>query len=440
MARVSTPTTHSRRRAAGIAAAGLLLLAACADDGNDSQATTTVNTAPTVPAPTVTNETATTDTAGTDGTAAPSTTATPTSTTPLAAASIRLEPVVSGIDRPVDVAWRDADPALYVVSQSGLVVPVTDGAAGAPVLDIQRQVSTGNEQGLLGLAFHPFEPYAYVDYTDTSGNTVIAEYAVGADGVFDASSARVVLTVEQPYENHNGGDLAFGPDGMLYISLGDGGAAADPLRTSLNTGVLLGKLLRIDPRPAGTASYGIPADNPFVGVDGARGEVWSYGLRNPWRFSFDPATGDLWIGDVGQGDWEEIDVARDDVIGAGGGVNFGWSAWEGTHRYNDDQAPEGATAPVYEYPHGEDGCSVTGGVVYRGAGVPSLAGWYLFADWCSGKLFALPATSEPGGDMAAIPVLTLAQPGPISAIGTDPNGEVLVLGHADGTVYRVVAA
>ena len=135
-----------------------------------------------------------------------------------------------------------------------------------------------------------------------------------------------------------------------------------------------------------------------------------------------------------------VEVGGDGVIGAGGGVNFGWSAWEGTHRYNDDQAPEGATAPVYEYPHGEDGCSVTGGVVYRGAGVPSLAGWYLFADWCSGKLFALPATSEPGGDMAAIPVLTLAQPGPISAIGTDPNGEGLVLGHADGTVYRVVAA
>ena len=440
MARVSTPTTHSRRRAAGIAAAGLLLLGACADDGNDSQATTTVNTAPTVPAPTVPNETATTDTAGTDGTAAPSTTATPTSTTPLAAASIRLEPVVSGIDRPVDVAWRDADPALYVVSQSGLVVPVTDGVAGAPVLDIQRQVSTGNEQGLLGLAFHPFEPYAYVDYTDTSGNTVIAEYAVGADGVFDASSARVVLTVEQPYENHNGGDLAFGPDGMLYISLGDGGAAADPLRTSLNTGVLLGKLLRIDPRPAGTASYGIPADNPFVGVDGARGEVWSYGLRNPWRFSFDPATGDLWIGDVGQGDWEEIDVAPDDVLAAGAGVNFGWSAWEGTHRYNDDQTPEGAMPPVYEYPHGDDGCSVTGGVVYRGAAIPSMEGWYLFADWCSGKLWAMPADTEPGGDMASVRVLTLAQPGSVSAIVTDQAGEVLVLSLGEGTVARVVPA
>lgn len=439
MTRVSTPTSHSRRRVALAAAAGLALLAACADDGSDSRATTTANTAPTVPAPTSTEVPSTSAPAGTDSTVAPTTDA-PASTAPLTADSVRLEAVAAGFDRPVDIAWRAGDARLYVVSQTGLVIPVTDGVAGAPVLDIRQMVSTSTEQGLLGLAFHPTEAFAYVDYTDTEGDTAVAEYAVGTDGVFDPGSARVVLTVNQPYENHNGGDLAFGPDGMLYIALGDGGAAADPERNSLNTGVLLGKLLRIDPRPAGTASYGIPADNPFVGVDGARGEVWSYGLRNPWRFSFDPTTGDLWIGDVGQGDWEEIDVARDDVIGAGGGVNFGWSAWEGTHRYNDDQAPEGATAPVYEYPHGEDGCSVTGGVVYRGAGVPSLAGWYLFADWCSGKLFALPATSEPGGDMAAIPVLTLAQPGPISAIGTDPNGEVLVLGHADGTVYRVVAA
>ena len=417
-----------------------LLLAACAGDGDDSQSvvggpdvtfTATTSTAPSTPA---TPTPSTTTGAATTGTSA--TTAAPTTTVALTAGQVSFTPFVSNLSGPVDLAWRKGDATLYVVLQGGSIVPVRDGVAGEPVLDISDSIVSGGEQGLLGLAFHPTEPLAYVDYTDKSGDTVIAEYAVADDGTFDPASAREVLTIDQPYPNHNGGEVTFGPDGYLYIGMGDGGAANDPERRALNVGQLLGKILRIDPT-AGKGDgqpYTVPADNPFVGVEGARPEIWSIGVRNPWRFNFDRETGDLWIGDVGQGEWEEIDLALASD-GAGRGVNFGWSAWEGTHRFNSDQAAAGVTMPIFEYPHGAAGCSVSGGDVYRGTALPSLVGWYLFSDYCSGIVTALQAT-----DGTLTGQVELGKVAGVSAICAGPDGEFYVLSLNDSAVYRVTAA
>ena len=203
-------------------------------------------------------------------------------------------------------------------------------------------------------------------------------------------------------------------------------------------GDLLGKILRIDPTPSGGASYTVPADNPYVDTAGARPEIWAIGVRNPWRFSFDPDTGDLWVADVGQAEWEEVNVARaTDGGNAGRGVNFGWSAWEGTHRFNDDQTADDSLLPVHEYPHGDAGCSISGGAVYRGSTVPSLRGWYLFSDFCSGFVWALPASSEPGSAAAAV---ELTRAVAVSAVVAGPDGEVYVLSHAEGTVARLAPA
>jgi glucose/arabinose dehydrogenase len=248
------------------------------------------------------------------------------------------------------------------------------------------------------------------------------------------SSGRTVLTIAQPYPNHNGGNVAFGPDGRLYIGMGDGGAAYDPQRRALNTAALLGKILRIDPILHGDRPYTVPVDNPFRSTVGAAPEVWSIGVRNPWRFGFDPANGDLWIADVGQNQWEEVDVARA-VDGAGRGTNFGWSAFEGTHRANTDQPTAGAQPPVYEYPHGDDGCSITGGAVYRGTSVPSLAGWYVFSDYCSGHVRAIPAAV--GAAVVVVPLGTVAA---TSAVRNGPDGEVYVVSLAQGSVFRIGAA
>jgi hypothetical protein len=279
--------------------AAVLLLAACSSDGTSrdtSLATSTTGATPESTAPSVT-----------EASTAPTPPPTP-STAPLAASMVTFTTAAIGLDRPVDLTFREGDPALYIVQQGGTIVPLLNGTIGSPVLDISDLVSRGGEQGLLGMAFHSTKPLAYVDYTDVDGNTVIAEYSLEPNGQFDTASERTVLTVRQPYPNHNGGKLLFGNDGLLYIGLGDGGAANDPQRRGQNLSELLGKILRIDPTPDGTKAYTIPADNPFVGVGGARGEIWAYGLRNPWRFDFDRATGDLWIADVGQNEIEEIDV------------------------------------------------------------------------------------------------------------------------------------
>jgi len=401
--------------------ASIILLAACGDDSQsvESSPKVTFLTTPESSAPDVT------DTA--DSTIAATGPA-------LTADQVTFAPFVSDLASPVDLAWRGGDDVLYVALQGGTIVPVRGGVAGAPVLDISGSVTSGGEQGLLGLAFHPSEPLAYVNFTDTAGNTVIAEYSVADDGTFDATSAREVLTIDQPYANHNGGNLEFGPDGYLYIGMGDGGSGGDPERRSLNVSELLGKMLRIDPTPDGDQPYSVPADNPFVGVVGARPEIWSVGLRNPWRYTFDSATGDLWIGDVGQGEWEEINLARA-VEGGGRGMNFGWSAFEGTHRFNDDQSEDGVTMPIFEFQHGPAGCSVSGGDVYHGSEVPALAGWYVFSDYCSGIVTALQQTN--GVLTGQVELGTIRA---VSAICSGPDGQLYVLSLGDNAIYRIAGA
>jgi glucose/arabinose dehydrogenase len=281
--------------------------------------------------------------------------------------TVALTPVAE-VDSPVDLAWRAGDDGLYVVGQHGQITRL-GGEAPAVVLDVDDLTDSGGEQGLLGLAFHPDGTKAYINFTDNNGDTNVAELTVGEGGVLDRDSLRTVLLVEQPYDNHNGGDLAFGPDGMLYIGLGDGGSGGDPERRALNMAELLGKMLRIDPAtPSGDLGYTIPGDNPFVGEEGARGEIWSIGLRNPWRYSFDPDTGDLWIADVGQGSIEEINVApATDGVNAARGSNFGWSAFEGSQPFNDDVTAENHSAPIFEYAHSGGRCSISGGVRARPA-------------------------------------------------------------------------
>jgi len=320
--------------------------------------------------------------------------------TPQAGDSL-LGPLLATSDNPIDVVERPGSGELFVLERLGTVRRLVDGLLTDPVLDLRSTLTPELEWGLLGLAFAPDGSSAYVNETD-GFETRIHEFPVGSDGGFDTPAGRIVYRFDQPADGHNGGDLAFGPDGMLYVFNGDGGGDRDDeeiggawnsdiYRRALSLASPLGKVLRIDPTPSDDAPFTIPPDNPFVDVDGALGEIWSVGLRNPWRNAFDPATGDLWIADVGNFAWEEISraVAGPDGAMAGRGVSFGWSAWEGFERANEDQAPAGHLVPVYEYAHGELGCSVVGGPVYRGARFPDLDGRYLFGDHCSGLVWAL---------------------------------------------------
>ncbi len=367
---------------------------------------------------------------------------------PTAAAGPLVEPVVvlvevGRFDQPVDVATRPLDTRLYVVEQAGRVIAM-DGAGGARtgsgtgseevVLDIAERITdAGAEQGLLGLAFHPELDLAYVDFTDTDGDTVVAEFAIDpSTGVFDTASFRQVLTVDQPFANHNGGKLEFGPDGLLYIGLGDGGSADDPMRTALDPTRRLGKILRIDPVADAGEPFTVPGDNPFVGVDGADPTIWAVGLRNPWRFSFDRATGDLWIADVGQNEFEEINRApavegRD----AGRGLSFGWSAFEGNTRFNDDQPDAHHTSPVFVYSHSDSRCAVSGGAVARSDSVTDLTGWYVFGDYCSGEIWGLDPVS-PSDSHGIVPLGNLAG---LAAISAGPDGELFAISNG-GTVAR----
>ncbi len=428
-------TPRWRRLAAACCA--VAIVASCSDDP-DETSSSPVTSAPASGSASTPTTTPKTTQPATPATGQPPTTA-PAATEPAATEppAPRPDPVVAlttvaEVPGAVDLAVRPDDPSLYVVSQRGVIVAVRDGEVGAaPVLDISDLITTGGERGLLGLAFHPTEPLAYVDYTDVDGDTVIAEYAVTADGSLDAATARIVVSIDQPYANHNGGHLAFGPDGMLYVGTGDGGAGGDPERRALNVGELLGKMLRIDPRASTDAPYSVPADNPFVDQAGARGEVWSLGLRNPWRFSFDRTTGDLWIADVGQNTWEEIDVAWADE-GGGRAVSFGWSAYEADERFNDDQPAEGHQPPIFAYDHAE-GCSISGGVRYRGAAIPDLAGWFVFSDYCNGALRAIEVV---GKEVGRALVLSDSS-GSVSAVAEGPDGELYVL-SLDGAVARII--
>jgi glucose/arabinose dehydrogenase len=337
---------------------------------------------------------------------------------------------IAALEQPLALTVRPGDPALYVAQKTGIVVAIRDETVDPdPVVDLTGDVSLGGEQGLLGLVFSPDGRHAYVNYTDTNGDTHITEFAM-RNGTVDPGSRRDLLFVDQPFSNHNGGHLAFGPDGYLYIGLGDGGSGGDPNGNGQSLSVLLGKMLRINPRPSGSEPYGVPADNPFVGRPGARPEIWAYGLRNPWRYSFDRLTGDLWIGDVGQGEWEEVDFQQS---GSAGGENYGWDRMEGTHPYDGANPPEGAVAPVFEYSHADGGCVVTGGYVYRGTAIPRLRGAYVFADYCRGRLEALRVHDGRVTDHRVLgPVVPT-----ISSFGEDAAGELYALSLTEG-VYKLV--
>jgi glucose/arabinose dehydrogenase len=355
--------------------------------------------------------------------------------------------VASGLTRPVYVANAgDGTHRKFVVEQDGRIRVYADNWAPlGTYLDIRSRVRSpadggDNEQGLLGLAFHPnFEGNSrfYVNYTEGDGDTVIAEYRQRSSNPNVASTGeRRLLHIDQPYSNHNGGQLAFGLDGLLYIGTGDGGGSGDPGNRAQNKSSLLGKILRINPVQSGTRAYTIPSSNPFVGVTG-NDLIWSYGLRNPWRFSFDRSLGDLWIGDVGQNNWEEIDWARANRTSkrnAGKGWNFAWSCREGFHTYKScSTPPEPFRSPVAEYSHSY-GCSVTGGYVYRGSKYPDMKGVYIFGDYCSGRIWALNASATTYAQQSE---RLLRDTGYlISSFGEDERGYLYLVNHS-GEVFRL---
>lgn len=341
----------------------------------------------------------------------------------LAAVTLVARPVVE-LDGPIAMAVRPGDDALYVAERAGRVVRVVDGTAAAtPVLDITDQTTDDSERGLLGLAFSPAGDTLYVSYTDLAGDSQLDAYTLDGNA---AGDRRNLLSVQQPFSNHNGGNVVTGPDGLLYLGLGDGGSANDPGGNGQDRSTLLGGILRIDPSPSADAPYTIPADNPFVDGDG-RDELWLYGLRNPWRFSFDADTDDVWIGDVGQSAVEEIDRLPFDRAG---GTNLGWNAFEGTQRLTDAPAPD-AVPPVFEYPH--DGrCSVTGGYVYRGDDVAGLEGAYVYSDFCDGVVRAIVVEDGAVVQQRAFDVRVPS----LVSYGQDADLELYAL-SLEGTVLRL---
>ncbi|MBI3749256.1 MAG: PQQ-dependent sugar dehydrogenase [Chloroflexi bacterium] len=356
-----------------------------------------------------------------------------------------LSRIATGLSKPLLVADAgDGSGRLFVVEQTGAIRIIKAGKVlPAPFLDLGASVSGGNEQGLLGLAFHPAyrsNGKLYVSYTDRAGTSIIREYRVSSSNPdrVDGASGRTLLRLRQPYANHNGGNIVFGPDGYLYIGFGDGGSAGDPGNRAQDLGTLLGKLLRIDvDRRTGTLPYGIPGSNPFVGRAGLD-QIWAYGLRNPWRWSFDRATGDLWIGDVGQDTWEEVDRApATHGRNAGRGLNFGWRTMEASHCYAPPSgcSRTGKTPPLTEYRHANGRCSITGGFVYRGAKYPDLVGAYLFADYCSGEIWYV----DRGAARGSAPRLALDTDALITSFGQDRAGE-LYLTDGSGSVYRLTDA
>jgi glucose/arabinose dehydrogenase len=355
-----------------------------------------------------------------------------------------LQQVASGLSSPLYLTAPPGDLGrLFIVEQTGAIRIVKNGTLLAvPFLDISSQVLAGGEQGLLGLAFDP--DYAstgrfLVHYTDLAGDTRLSSFQTSADpDIANAASEQVILTADQPYPNHNGGQVVFGPDGFLYLGLGDGGSQNDPEGRGQSLSDLLGSILRLDVH-TGTP-YSIPADNPFVGQAGIQPEIWSFGLRNPWRFSFDRATGDLYIADVGQNRFEEVDVASA-TEALGKGANYGWKIMEGFHCLRADTCDQaGLTPPVFEYSH-DQGCSITGGYVYRGTAIPTLQGLYFFADYCEGWVRSFRYTSGAangwlsGNELTEWP--TLRPGGSITSFGEDAVGELYVLSSSGG-VFKVV--
>ena len=412
-------TCHPHRRALAVAVALTSLVVACSsDDGEpDAQApTTTASTA--VPDPSTTT---TTPAEGTLDTVQVSTSE------------------VAVVDEPVAMAVRPGSRDLYIAEKGGRIRLVkatvnertdivTYQLQNTPLLDISDDVINDGEQGLLGIAFSSDGRTLYLNYSaEPSGATHVDAYELGDRTTIDARSKRELLVVEQPFPNHNGGQLVVGPDGYLYVGLGDGGSGGDPEDNGQDPTTLLGSILRIDPSgvdpEVDDAPYAIPAGNPFVDAETARPETWLYGVRNPWRFTFDADTGDLWVADVGQNAYEEITrLPADGGFDAGRGANLGWNEMEATHSFEGGENPDGAVLPLFEYGR-DDGCSITGGYVYRGEAIPGLAGAYLYADLCSPGVRGLQLDGEVVIDSRTwdLPVER------IYSFGQDDEGELYLL-------------
>ena len=355
--------------------------------------------------------------------------------------TVSLETVADGLQAPLAVTSAgDGSGRIFVVQQGGQVRIVRDGALVAkPFLDIAARITSGGERGLLGLAFHPnfpTDPRLFVDYTDAKGDTQVSSFTVdpATPDAADPKSEVKILHVAQPYANHNGGAVAFGPDGFLYVSLGDGGSGGDPQDNGQSLKTMLGKILRIDiDHQAAGKPYAIPPDNPFAATADALPEIFLYGLRNPWRMSFDRTTGDLWIGDVGQNAWEEVDVARAGTSGQ----NYGWNTMEANHCFqpSSDCIRKGLTLPVVEYSH-DAGCTVIGGNVYRGTAQAALSGGYVFGDYCSGTLWAI----DPSGDDLREPTAVLESSISLSSFGEDEAGELYATDLSGGTLLLLKGA
>ena len=406
----------------------LLFLAACTSEDSAP---------PSQPVPAVTNDASTTEeppgesdgeSAG-SGNVAPSPATVPEIETQPTETELVLEPVFQ-IGAATAFATRPGRDSLFVAEQRGQIFEVALGddgrAAGQPreILDLRDHVLAQNERGLLGIDFSPEGDRLYAVFTNSDGHNSLVSWAVAADGSVDVESELPHLEVFQPFSNHNGGQITFGPDGYLYYALGDGGGGGDPDGNAQNLATLLGSILRIEPDPV-AGGYSVPPDNPFVDLPGAAPEIWVHGFRNPWRFAFDSSTGDLWIGDVGQDDREEINLlSGDDYAGA----NLGWNAFEGTHRFSDTDAP-GHVPPLVEYTHGDGRCSVIGGFVYRGTAIPSLDGVYLYSDHCDGVIRGV----VPG--VGSGPLVASESESGVS-FGEGPDGEIYFVG-SDGIVYRL---
>ncbi len=330
----------------------------------------------------------------------------------LSTVQLDLVPFASGLSIPVAIAWRHNDARMYVAEKTGTVRIVSTTGVVSSTAVLTLSVATGQEQGLLGLAFSLDGTKLYVDYVDTTSTIRVVEYTMAGD-VANTATARPLLSIAHPRTNHNGGQLIMGTDGDLYIGTGDGGGAGDPDLNGQNVNTLLGKILRIDPTPSSTLPYTIPSNNPFAGQSGHRGEIWMFGLRNPWRFTFDRSTGELWIADVGQGLYEEVDVAA-----AGEkGTNWGWNLREGFHDYEGGAQPPGGQDPSFELAHDDGYCAVIGGYVYRGSAIANLNGAYVYTDLCNSNIAAY---ADPDQRVFGQGV---SQP---TTFGEDPSGELYV--------------
>jgi len=365
-----------------------------------------------------------------------STDSTATSSAQAKTPRIGLTLIATGLGSPTAIASTriTSDRRLFIVDRLGLIRIINEEGQieKTPFLDIRGRVQAGGEMGLLGLAFHPSfkdNGYFYVNYIDKSRSTMISRFKVTSDkNAADPGSEKAILEIPQPYKNHNGGDLAFGPDGYLYIALGDGGSGGDPQNRAQNMNDLLGKILRIDVDKGD--SYNVPADNPFVNQADAKAEIWSAGWRNPWRFSFDRTSGNMWIADVGQGTFEEINFEK----ATDGGKNYGWRCYEGSKAYLPSGCKDKSqyVFPVIEYHHTEKRCSVTGGYVYRGVQSKELTGKYFYGDYCGGQVYL---ASEKNGTWEA--KLVASTPYQISTFGEDSQGEIYLADFKTGSIYLI---